>query len=162
MARNAPTPPDAEAIAAQLRAAHEQFSHSLGGEGASRQVMSGFAEAYRAWLDAMSAKPETLLDLQGRYMQEQMRLWMQSMEPDGGDGAEVADKRFSAKEWSERARQFPVVENLIFDPPTIRVLVKDIRAAQKILLDSLAAEDVLVRRFEVLHPSLEDIFLRLT
>ncbi|MGZ5047490.1 MAG: PHA/PHB synthase family protein [Usitatibacter sp.] len=101
MARNAPTPPDAEAIAAQLRAAHEQFSHSLGGEGASRQVMSGFAEAYRAWLDAMSAKPETLLDLQGRYMQEQMRLWMQSMEPDGGDGAEVADKRFSAKEWSE-------------------------------------------------------------
>jgi ABC-2 type transport system ATP-binding protein len=67
-----------------------------------------------------------------------------------------------AEDWMERARQFPVVENLTFENPTIRVLVKDIRTAQKILLDSLAAEDLLVRKFEILHPSLEDIFLRLT
>jgi ABC-2 type transport system ATP-binding protein len=67
-----------------------------------------------------------------------------------------------AEDWIEHARQFPIVENLTYEKPTIRVLVKDIRAAQKILLDSLAAEDLLVRRFEILHPSLEDIFLRLT
>jgi ABC-2 type transport system ATP-binding protein len=66
------------------------------------------------------------------------------------------------EDWMERARQFPVVENLTFKNPTIRVLVKDIRTAQKILLNSLAAEDLLVRKFEILHPSLEDIFLRLT
>jgi ABC-2 type transport system ATP-binding protein len=67
-----------------------------------------------------------------------------------------------AAQWIERARQFPFVETLTFENPTIRVLVKDIRTAQKILLDSLAAEDLLVRRFEILHPSLEDVFLRLT
>lgn len=67
-----------------------------------------------------------------------------------------------AQGWIERARQFPVVENLTFENSTIRILVKDIRAAQKTLLDSLAAEDLLVRKFEILHPSLEDIFLRLT
>jgi len=70
------------------------------------------------------------------------------------------DSGFEA--WMEHARQFPFVENLTYDNPTIRVLVKDIRTAQKILLDSLAAEDLLVRRFEILHPSLEDVFLRLT
>jgi ABC-2 type transport system ATP-binding protein len=67
-----------------------------------------------------------------------------------------------SEQWIERARQFPFVETLTFENPTIRVLVKDIRMAQKILLDSLAAEDLLVRRFEILHPSLEDVFLRLT
>jgi len=64
--------------------------------------------------------------------------------------------------WMERARKFPFVENMAFENPTIRVLVKDIRAAQKTLLDSLAADDLLVRRFEILQPSLEDVFLRLT
>jgi ABC-2 type transport system ATP-binding protein len=64
--------------------------------------------------------------------------------------------------WMERARQFPFVENMTFENPTIRVLVKDIRTAQKSLLDSLVADDVLVRRFEIRHPSLEDVFLRLT
>ena len=64
--------------------------------------------------------------------------------------------------WMERARKFPFVENLTLENSTIRVLVKDIRAAQKALLDSLAADDLLVRRFEILHPSLEDVFLRLT
>ena len=64
--------------------------------------------------------------------------------------------------WIEHARRFPVVDSVTFENPTIRLLVKDIRTAQKILLDSLADEDLLVRRFEILHPSLEDVFLRLT
>src|SRR6202140_5452790 len=97
MATNTP-PPNADKFAAQLRQAHEKLAGSAGGEGASQQVMAGFAEAYRAWLEAMSAKPETMLDLQGRYMQEQMRLWMNSMEPADGDDDEVHDKRFSVKE----------------------------------------------------------------
>src|SRR5258706_5340948 len=101
MSRNAP-PPDADRFAAQLREAHDKFSASMSGEGPSQQVMSGFAEAYRAWLEAMSAKPETMMDLQGRYMQEQMRLWMNSMQPASSEPeASSADKRFSGKEWSE-------------------------------------------------------------
>ena len=82
MARNPSSPPpNADVLARKLAAAHTKFSDAMGGEGASQQVMSGFAEAYRAWLEALSAKPETMLDLQGRYMQEQMRLWMNSMQP---------------------------------------------------------------------------------
>src|ERR1700681_4685020 len=100
MPRNAP-PPNADRFAEQLREAHDKFSASMSGEGPSQQVMSGFADAYRAWLEAMSAKPETMLDLQGRYMQEQLRLWMKTMEPPDGHEEEVQDKRFSGKEWSE-------------------------------------------------------------
>src|SRR5204863_9320901 len=43
-----------------------------------------------------------LLDLQGRYMQEQMKLWMKSLEPgNGGEPVPAADKRFSGPEWNE-------------------------------------------------------------
>ena len=67
----------------------------------TQQVMAGFADAYRAWIEAMSAKPETMLDLQGKYMQEQMKLWMKSFEPHAANGDELAmDKRFSAPEWN--------------------------------------------------------------
>ena len=101
MSRNPDTPPpNADRFAEQLGAANAKFANAMGGEGASREVMSGFAQAYRAWLEALSAKPETMLDLQGKYMQEQMRLWMNAMQPDG-DANEVADKRFSGPEWNE-------------------------------------------------------------
>jgi polyhydroxyalkanoate synthase len=94
---------DAEQLAAHLRQIHGAFHESIGGEGATQQVMSGFAEAYRAWLEAVSAKPETMLDLQGRYMQEQMRLWMQAMQPQKPEAPRhpAADKRFAAPEWEE-------------------------------------------------------------
>ncbi len=92
---------DTEKLAQRLREQQEKISSSLGGEGATQQVMSGFAEAYRAWLEAISAKPQTMMDLQGRYMQEQMRLWMESMQPHDGTeaGHKAGDKRFSAPEW---------------------------------------------------------------
>ena len=104
MARNPSSPPpNADVFAQKLAAAHTKFAESMGGEGASQQLMSGFAEAYRAWLEALSAKPETMLDLQGRYMQEQMALWMKSIQPDDttAPAPESADKRFSAPEWNE-------------------------------------------------------------
>ena len=93
MAKNVHT--DTDKLAAQLRQSHEKFSQSVGGEGASQQVMAGFADAYRAWLEALSAKPQTMMDLQGKYMQEQMRLWMHSMQPDGHHHEPHGDKRFS-------------------------------------------------------------------
>src|ERR1700694_5547098 len=96
-----PPPKSADELAARLRVSHDKPARSMSAEGASQQVMSGFAEAYRAWLEAMSAKPETMLDLQGRYMQEQMGLWMKAMQPATGAEEPVADKRFSAPEWNE-------------------------------------------------------------
>ncbi|MGZ5032379.1 MAG: PHA/PHB synthase family protein [Usitatibacter sp.] len=101
MARN-PASIDADKLAKRLLASQDKFSRTLSGEGAGQQVMEGFAEAYRAWLEAVSAKPETMLDLQGRYMQEQMKLWMHAMQPPPPDGEPEpasGDKRFSAPEW---------------------------------------------------------------
>jgi polyhydroxyalkanoate synthase len=87
-------------LAAELRASNARLAASVPPEGASPQVMAGFAEAYRAWLESLSAKPETLLDLQNRYMQEQFRLWARALEPAAQPEA-VQDKRFSAPEWND-------------------------------------------------------------
>ena len=95
------TTPDsqAEKLAARMRQQHDLLSKRMSGEGASQHVMSGFADAYRAWLEAISAKPDTMVELQGRYMQEQMRLWMESMHGKPGNGEPASDKRFTAPEW---------------------------------------------------------------
>ena len=108
MPRNA-TPTDTEQLAARMHRQYDMLLKGITPEGASQQVMAGFADAYRAWLEAISAKPDAMVDLQGRYMQEQMQLWMQAMQPEKekgkgkGKGKEEAsapvDKRFSAPEW---------------------------------------------------------------
>jgi polyhydroxyalkanoate synthase subunit PhaC len=165
MTRNAHVPPEADAFAAQLREAHDKFAESMGGEGPSQQVMSGFAEAYRAWLDAMSAKPETMLDLQGRYMQEQMRLWMKSMEPADGDDEEVHDKRFSGKEWSEipvfryfrdsylltSKMMMQAVEEAALDAPTKQRM----RFFMRQYLDAAAPSNYLMTNPEALREAME-------
>jgi polyhydroxyalkanoate synthase len=99
-------PHHAERIAGILRKSHEKIASSLHADSPTQHVMSGFSEAYRAWLESMTAKPQTLLDLQGKYMQEQMNLWMQAFQPeakakDKAQAHPVADKRFSAPEWNE-------------------------------------------------------------
>ena len=92
--------PPAARIAGLLSKSHEKIASSLNADNPTHHVMSGFSEAYRAWLESVSAKPQTLLDLQGKYMQEQMNLWMKAFQPDEkGGGEPVADKRFSAPEW---------------------------------------------------------------
>ena len=89
-----------ERLAERLRSSNDGIAAALQGEGATPQVVAGFAEAYRAWLESLSAKPETLLDLQNRYMQEQFRLWARALQP-AGDEEPVEDKRFSAPEWND-------------------------------------------------------------
>ncbi len=89
-----------ERLAERLRASNDGIAAALQSEGATPQVMAGFAEAYRAWLESLSAKPETLLDLQNRYMQEQFRLWAHALQP-AAQEEPVQDKRFSASEWND-------------------------------------------------------------
>jgi polyhydroxyalkanoate synthase len=107
MARNSPRnsprsdpTDDTEALARTLLKAQGEMAEKLSGEGgATQQVMAGFADAYRAWIEAMSSKPETLLDMQQQYMQAQMTAWMHAFQP-GPDAEHAhADKRFSAPEW---------------------------------------------------------------
>jgi len=64
--------------------------------------------------------------------------------------------------WLDWARRQPFVTSVTQANHTARLLVKDIHPAQQALLSSLAEQQIPVRRFEVIHPSLEDVFLRLT
>jgi len=100
MPKNGP-PPNAEELAERLRASNDRLAAAAGGEGATPQVMAGFAEAYRAWLESLSEKPETMLDLQNRYMQEQFRVWLHALHPPPAGAPPIADKRFSAPEWND-------------------------------------------------------------
>jgi ABC-2 type transport system ATP-binding protein len=70
------------------------------------------------------------------------------------------DNNFSS--WIETVQKLPFVQNVTVVDHTVRVLVNDVPQAQKALLNSLAESNLLVRRFVIVHPSLEDIFLRLT
>jgi ABC-2 type transport system ATP-binding protein len=64
--------------------------------------------------------------------------------------------------WLEWVEKQGFVTNVTISGHTARVLVKDVHQAQEMLLASLAVESLAVRRFEMIHPSLEDVFLRLT
>jgi ABC-2 type transport system ATP-binding protein len=64
--------------------------------------------------------------------------------------------------WLEWVKKQAFVTNVTVSNHTARVLVKDVHQAQKPLLESLVRETLSVRRFEMVHPSLEDVFLRLT
>ena len=101
MSRKRTSDPHAERLAAELREASEKFASPLGTDGPTQQVMEGFAGAYRAWLEALSEKPEALVDLQSRYMEEQVNLWITAMQPEDAGAAEASDKRFAGAEWNE-------------------------------------------------------------
>ncbi|MCX6035729.1 MAG: DUF4162 domain-containing protein, partial [Chloroflexi bacterium] len=64
--------------------------------------------------------------------------------------------------WLEWVKKQAFVTNVTVSNHTAHVLVKDVHQAQKPLLESLVRETLSVRRFEMVHPSLEDVFLRLT
>ncbi|MDH5265078.1 MAG: class I poly(R)-hydroxyalkanoic acid synthase [Betaproteobacteria bacterium] len=94
--------PQAERIAGLIKKSHEKLAASMHADSPTRHVMSGFSDAYRAWIDSVSANPQSLMDLQGKYMQAQMDLWMKAFQPEAGAAAHpVPDKRFSAPEWEE-------------------------------------------------------------
>src|SRR5436190_8681376 len=131
----------------------------------TQQVMAGFADAYRAWIEAVSAKPETMLDLQGRYMQEQMKLWMKSFEPKPKDGEEGGDKRFSAPEWNElpifryfrdsylltSKMMMKAVEEASLDAPTKQKM----RFFMRQYLDAAAPSNYLLTNPEALKTAME-------
>ena len=128
--------------------------------------MEGFADAYRAWLDAMSAKPETLVELQGRFMQEQMNLWMSAMQPEAAAAPEeVSDKRFSGPEWNElpvfryfrdsylltSKMMMEAVEKAELDPATKQRM----RFFMRQYLDAVAPSNFLMTNPEALKAAME-------
>ena len=71
-------------------------------------------------------------------------------------GAEVA-----LRDWADKQRALPWVEAVTMDGRTARLLVKDVAEAKRALLPSAVGAGLALTRFEMMTPSLEDIFLRL-
>lgn len=63
--------------------------------------------------------------------------------------------------WIAGLRQFSWVVGVVVEGTAARVTVKDVAAARSVLLTEAAASGLPLRRYEVVTPSLEDIFLRL-
>lgn len=64
--------------------------------------------------------------------------------------------------WPAALQQLPIVQSVTLDKTIARIRVSDVARAQTALIASLAASEARIRRFEIVQPSLEDIFLRLT
>jgi ABC-2 type transport system ATP-binding protein len=59
-------------------------------------------------------------------------------------------------------RAAPWVEDVAWEPPSLRVVARDQEAAGRELLAALVTHGVEIQRYERARPTLEDIFLRLT
>ena len=75
--------------------------------------------------------------------------------------AEAADAA-SAGRWADRLKVQPWAAAVSVDGAAVRVTVTDILRARKEILSSAVAQDVTLRRYEEVRPSLEDVFLQLT
>jgi polyhydroxyalkanoate synthase len=162
MPKNGP-PPNAEELAQRLRASQDKIAATLAGEGATPQVMAGFAEAYRAWIESL--RPETLARLQNDYMQEQLRLWSEAGRAPDSAPDTAADKRFAAPEWSElpvfryfrdsyllTARtMMQAVEESDLDPPTKQRM----RFFMRQYLDAASPSNYLLTNPEALKAAIE-------
>jgi len=74
--------------------------------------------------------------------------------------AETTDTA-SACRWADRLRVQPWTAAVSVDGDRVRVTVKEVARARKELLASAVAQDVVLRRYEEVRPSLEDVFLQL-
>ncbi len=63
--------------------------------------------------------------------------------------------------WCEALRQEGWVKTVSTDGPAARVVVSDVEAGKRALLSSLVQSGLVLNRYEVTHPSLEDVFLQL-
>jgi ABC-2 type transport system ATP-binding protein len=64
-------------------------------------------------------------------------------------------------EWANKLKQAPWVKSLSINGFVARVIVSDVNVAKKELLSSTNQEGLVLNRYEVVKPSLEDVFLQL-
>ncbi|MGE5224951.1 MAG: ATP-binding cassette domain-containing protein [Omnitrophica WOR_2 bacterium] len=65
------------------------------------------------------------------------------------------------QQWAEALPALGWVESVSVNHSTARVVVKDLQVAHRDLLPQVIQSGIILRRYEVVTPSLEDIFLRL-
>jgi len=63
--------------------------------------------------------------------------------------------------WAETQRGLLYVESVTLFGATARIMVSDVTAAKAVLLPSAVQAGLVLVRYELLRPSLEDVFLRL-
>ncbi len=63
--------------------------------------------------------------------------------------------------WLEELKSLPWVSSAARENSTARVVVKDVEIARHTLLPLAVKAGIVLQRYEMVHPSLEDIFLRL-
>ncbi len=75
---------------------------------------------------------------------------------------EVDDRsKNDARPWIESLRGMPWVKVISYEAPTLRVIVSDIELAKQELLRSVVQAGIVFNRYEVVRPSLEDVFMQL-
>jgi ABC-2 type transport system ATP-binding protein len=63
--------------------------------------------------------------------------------------------------WAETVRQMSWVTSVVVDARTVRVAVSDLDAAKRELMASAVGAGLVLTRYEMVRPSLEDIFMQL-
>ena len=63
--------------------------------------------------------------------------------------------------WATTLRSLAWVSSVAVDGPVVRVVVADVERAKRELLASVMQAGLILRRYEMVRPSLEDVFLRL-
>jgi ABC-2 type transport system ATP-binding protein len=63
--------------------------------------------------------------------------------------------------WAETLRQMSWVTSVVVDARTVRVVVSDLDAAKRELMASAVGAGLVLTRYEMVRPSLEDVFLQL-
>ena len=67
----------------------------------------------------------------------------------------------SLRGWAESLRTLPWIESTIIEGPTARIVVRDVAVAKRELLPGALAAGLTLTRYQLVQPSLEDVFLRL-
>ncbi|MEJ2208033.1 MAG: ABC transporter ATP-binding protein [Anaerolineae bacterium] len=65
------------------------------------------------------------------------------------------------KAWLDTLPDLEWVSSVAVDGPVGRVIVRDVEVARRALLAQVVERDLILRRYEIVKPSLEDVFLRL-
>jgi ABC-2 type transport system ATP-binding protein len=63
--------------------------------------------------------------------------------------------------WLEQLKNLSWIRSIVQENTTARIMVNDVDTARHLLLPMAVNDGIMLRRYEMVHPSLEDIFLRL-
>ena len=64
-------------------------------------------------------------------------------------------------EWAAALRKLPWIDSISTEGSTARIVVQDADVAMRELLASVVAAELALIRYEMMRPSLEDVFLHL-